>query len=127
MAISRVAMLSAAVLLLLVTAALGQKDNVPSTPTNANTGGDSGSSVDHVPGTATNAGGGTPAPASSKDNVPSTPTNAGDNKDSGTSTDHVPGTKTNAGGGSNAAVGHQVPVMMGKVLAAAGVFGLMLF
>lgn len=127
MACSRTVLLSAAVVLLLLTAVLGQKDNVPSTPTNANTGGDSGSSVDHVPGTATNAGGGTPAPASSKDHVPGTATNAGDNKDSGSSTDHVPGTKTNAGGGSNAAMGHQVPVVMGKVLAAAGVFGLMLF
>lgn len=36
---------------------------MPSTPTDANTNSDSGSSVDHVPGTKTNAGGGTPAPA----------------------------------------------------------------
>lgn len=36
---------------------------MPSTPTNANTNGESGSSVDHVPGTPGNAGGGAPAPA----------------------------------------------------------------
>lgn len=59
--------------------------------------------------------------------MPGTATNAGDNKDSGKSVDHVPGTKTNAGGSSNSAMDQQVPVVMGKVLAAAGVFGLMLF